>query len=48
MVRAESNTATGLTVVPKTTVHQVKWALQRNPRHLDVPVSTTEIGQKVG
>jgi hypothetical protein len=25
MVEAESNTATGLPVVSKTTVHQVKW-----------------------
>ena len=39
MVQAESNTATGLTVVPKVTVHQVKWALQRKLRHLEVPCS---------
>jgi hypothetical protein len=39
MVQAESNTATGLTVVPKVTVHQVIWALQRKLRHLQVPRS---------
>jgi hypothetical protein len=41
MVQAESNTATGLTVVPKVTVHQVKWALQRKLRHLEVPTAIT-------
>ena len=48
MVQAESNTATGLTVVPKVTVHQVKWALQRKLRHLEVPLSVTEIDQEGG
>jgi hypothetical protein len=40
MVQAESNTATGLTVVPKLTVHDVISALQRKLRHLEVPRSS--------
>jgi hypothetical protein len=49
MVQAESNTATGLTVVPKLTVHQVIWSLQRKLRHLKVPRSSYHgIGRKGG
>jgi hypothetical protein len=49
MVKAESNTATGLPVVPKVTVHQVIWVLQRSLRHLEVPGSSYHgIGQASG